>query len=74
MQHKAQLGPKTITKITVFRPENGDDNDFVDASLCFHVGKGGQAAVWENRSRVVSRSLGEDEEENFFVRIHEVHA
>jgi hypothetical protein len=37
MQHKAQLGYKTITKITIVRPETDDDNDFVDASLVFHV-------------------------------------
>jgi len=37
MQHKAQLGHKTITRITVLRPETDDDNDFVDASLLFHV-------------------------------------
>ncbi|KAF2028876.1 hypothetical protein EK21DRAFT_101493 [Setomelanomma holmii] len=37
MQHKAQLGHKTITRITVVRPENDDENDFVDASLIFHV-------------------------------------
>jgi hypothetical protein len=37
MQHKAQLGDKTITRITVLRPETDDDNDFVDASLLFHV-------------------------------------
>jgi hypothetical protein len=37
MQHKAQLGHKTITKVTVIRPETIDDNDFVDASLVFHV-------------------------------------
>jgi hypothetical protein len=37
MQHKAQLGYKTITKITVIRSETDDDNDFVDASLVFHV-------------------------------------
>jgi len=40
MQHKAQLGQKSITKITVFRPENDDDLDFVDASLVFHVENG----------------------------------
>lgn len=32
MQHKAQLGHKTFTKIIVI-----DDNDFVDASLVFYV-------------------------------------
>jgi hypothetical protein len=40
MQHKAELGQKTITKVTVFRPETDDDLDFVDASLCFHVEDG----------------------------------
>ncbi|KAH7066992.1 hypothetical protein BKA63DRAFT_571383 [Paraphoma chrysanthemicola] len=28
---------KTITMVTVIRPENDDENDFVDASLIFHV-------------------------------------
>ncbi|KAH7071743.1 hypothetical protein FB567DRAFT_612413 [Paraphoma chrysanthemicola] len=37
LQHKAQLGYKTITKVTVIRPESDDENDFVDASLIFHV-------------------------------------
>ncbi|KAF2749730.1 hypothetical protein M011DRAFT_397773 [Sporormia fimetaria CBS 119925] len=37
MQHKRVLGPKTITDVTIFRPENDDDNDFVDASLVFYV-------------------------------------
>lgn len=37
MQHKAQLGHKTITRITVLRLESEDTNDFVDASLLFHV-------------------------------------
>jgi hypothetical protein len=37
MQHKAQLGHKTITKVTVVRPENEEDNEYVDPSLVFHV-------------------------------------
>jgi hypothetical protein len=37
MQHKAQLGYKTITKITVFRPKPVSDLDFFDESLVFHV-------------------------------------
>ena len=37
MQHKAQLGHKTISKVTVFRPETDDDLMFVDPSLVFHV-------------------------------------
>jgi hypothetical protein len=37
MQHKSELGYKTIPEVTVFRPENDDDNDFVDASLVFRV-------------------------------------
>jgi hypothetical protein len=37
MQHKAELGHKTVSRVTVFRPENEDDSDFVDASLVFHV-------------------------------------
>ena len=72
IQHKAQLGQKTITKITVFRPENGDDVDFVDASLCFHVSEGvqpaGEQEAWEKSS------LDGDEGRRHFVRMHEVYA
>lgn len=35
MQHKRELGPKTITKVTVFRAETDDDFAFVDPSLVF---------------------------------------
>ncbi|KAF1914819.1 hypothetical protein BDU57DRAFT_596691 [Ampelomyces quisqualis] len=37
LQHKAQLGYKTISKVTIFRPDSDDDIEFVDASLLFHV-------------------------------------
>jgi hypothetical protein len=37
LQHKAELGHKTVAKITVVRPESDADIDFVDASLVFHV-------------------------------------
>lgn len=37
MQHKRELGPKTITKVTVFRAETDDDLAFVDPSLVFWV-------------------------------------
>ncbi|KAL5115490.1 hypothetical protein ACEQ8H_006631 [Pleosporales sp. CAS-2024a] len=37
LQHKAQLGPKTITRVTIIRPENDAYVDWVDASLVFHV-------------------------------------
>jgi hypothetical protein len=37
LQHKAQLGYKTITKVTVIRAETDEDNDFVDPYLVFHV-------------------------------------
>lgn len=37
MQHKAELGQKTITKVTVFRAETDDDLAFVDPNLVFHV-------------------------------------
>jgi hypothetical protein len=37
LQHKAQLGYKTITKVTVMRAETDEDNDFVDPYLVFHV-------------------------------------
>ncbi|KAF2621471.1 hypothetical protein BU25DRAFT_379643, partial [Macroventuria anomochaeta] len=38
MQHKRELGLKTITKVTVFRAETDDDLAFVDSHLLFHVG------------------------------------
>ncbi|KAJ4316879.1 hypothetical protein N0V94_005221 [Neodidymelliopsis sp. IMI 364377] len=38
MQHKADLGRKTITHVTVFRAETDDDVGFVDPHLVFHVG------------------------------------
>jgi hypothetical protein len=38
MQHKAELGLKTITRVTVFRAETDDDLAFVDPNLVFHVG------------------------------------
>ncbi|KAF1844423.1 uncharacterized protein K460DRAFT_250326, partial [Cucurbitaria berberidis CBS 394.84] len=37
MQHKVQLGYKSIGKVTVFKPETDDDLAFVDPSLVFHV-------------------------------------
>lgn len=37
MQHKKELGPKTITHVTVFRGETDDDLAFVDPHLAFHV-------------------------------------
>ncbi|KAH6025740.1 hypothetical protein HBI83_061410 [Parastagonospora nodorum] len=37
LQHKADIGHKTVAKITVVRPESDADIDFVDASLVFHV-------------------------------------
>ncbi|KAJ4335147.1 hypothetical protein N0V87_006301 [Didymella glomerata] len=37
MQHKAELGQKTITKVTMFRAETDDDLAFVDPHLVFHV-------------------------------------
>jgi hypothetical protein len=36
-QHKSQLGYKTISKITIVRPETDDPVDFADPSLVFHV-------------------------------------
>jgi SpoU rRNA methylase family enzyme len=38
MQHKAELGRKAITKVTVFRPEMDDDLAFVDPNVVFRVG------------------------------------
>jgi hypothetical protein len=78
MQHKAQLGHKTITKITIFRPENNDDVDFVDASLCFHVGDEMHVAEAHGaegkRSHAVSRNVAWNEMSMSLIRLHEVHA
>ena len=78
MQHKAELGQKTITKVTVFRPESDDELDFVDASLCFHVEYGPQPLAAEGAmSRaekdgfVVSKSTVEGKGNNV-VRVHEM--
>ncbi|KAJ4341283.1 hypothetical protein N0V95_007289 [Ascochyta clinopodiicola] len=38
MQHKKELGHKTVTHVTVFRAETDDDLAFVDPHLVFHVG------------------------------------
>ena len=38
MQHRAELGRKTITKVTVFRAEMDDDLAYVDPGLMFHDG------------------------------------
>jgi hypothetical protein len=37
LQHKSELGYKTINKVTVMRAETDDDNNFVDPYLVFHV-------------------------------------
>ncbi|KAI5376525.1 hypothetical protein J4E82_004746 [Alternaria postmessia] len=87
MQHKAQLGQKTITKITVFRPETDDDLSFVDASLCFHVADGPQpppddaamAATDEAGARSVQRTSLRDSRDVkgisviSMIRIHEIY-
>ena len=87
MQHKAQLGQKTITKITVFRPETDDDLSFVDASLCFHVADGPQpppddaamAAIDEAGARSVQRTSLRDSRDVKgisvirMIRIHEIY-
>ena len=75
VQHKAQLGPKIITKITIIRPETDDENDFVDPSLVFQVGDAPQLvpdehilnnrADYENSTAMTSRA-GKDR----IVRIH----
>jgi hypothetical protein len=78
MQHKAELGQKTITKVTVFRPETDDDVDFVDASLCFHVEDGPQPPLAkgivvadEDKKGVSVRSTVQGKGNNF-MRIHEM--
>jgi hypothetical protein len=79
MQHKAELGQKTITKVTVFRPENDDPSDFVDASLLFHVGDGPVSAsdgvvvadAVEESNHIIGKSLVKISEKNI-IRVHEL--
>ncbi len=81
MQHKAQLGQKTINRITVFRPETDDDIGFVDASLCFHVVDGSQPppddAVMANIDRPSRRVMREtdskDSSASSLVKVHEIY-
>jgi hypothetical protein len=74
LQHKAQLGPKKITKVTVTRPENDDDIDFVDAGLVFHVADapdpppdGGVAKEKRHNSHTVEMV---EEGTNSVIRVH----
>jgi hypothetical protein len=78
MQHKAELGQKTIAKVTVFRPETDDDLDFVDASLCFHVEDGPQPPADgvvvsgnEGKGGLSVRSTVQGKGNNF-IRVHEM--
>jgi len=81
MQHKLQLGQKTISKITIFRPETDDDVSLVDASLCFHVVDGPQPppddAHMEGTDRLKARLVREtnskDSSPNSLVRVHEIY-
>lgn len=77
IQHKAELGYKTITKVTIIRPESDDDNDFVDASLVFHVEdapepppyEGGTKKKDEKQPKYVVEVVEEDDDE--MLRVHE---
>lgn len=62
MQHKAELGQKTITKITVFHAENADDPTFIDPSLVFHIDDGPRPPPDDNVM------AGADMEEAYAVR------
>ncbi|KAK1908835.1 hypothetical protein P3342_006714 [Pyrenophora teres f. teres] len=81
MQHKAQLGQKTITKITVFRPENDDELEFVDASLVFHVedgpepppDDGAMADTDTENAHVVRKSATTNFDKKNVVQVHEVY-
>ncbi|EDU43710.1 conserved hypothetical protein [Pyrenophora tritici-repentis Pt-1C-BFP] len=79
MQHKAQLGQKTITKITVFRPDNDDDLDFVDASLVFHVEDGPEpppdamAGTDTEDAHIVRKSTTANVDNKDVVQVHEVY-
>jgi hypothetical protein len=81
MQHKLQLGQKTISKITVFRPETDDDLHFVDASLCFHVVDDPQpppddaAILGADRIsiRTVQETDAKDPSASSLIRVHEIY-
>ncbi|KAH7406736.1 hypothetical protein DE146DRAFT_753290 [Phaeosphaeria sp. MPI-PUGE-AT-0046c] len=66
IQHKAELGYKTITKVTIIRPESDDDNDFVDASLVFHVGEAPEPPPDEEE-----RKASEPKQANYAVEVVE---
>jgi hypothetical protein len=79
MQHKTELGQKTITKVTVFRPETDDEVDFVDASLCFHVEDGPQQPVdgmivteHEDKGGLNVRRSTVQGNGNNFIRVHKM--
>jgi hypothetical protein len=78
MQHKAELGQKTIAKVTVFRPETDDDLGFIDASLCFHVEDGPQpppdgvvVSGNEEKGGLSVRSMVQGKGNNF-IRVHKM--
>lgn len=81
MQHKLQLGQKTISKINIFRQETDDDVSFVDASLCFHVVDGPQPPPDDARvegtdslrARLVQEADAKDSSTSSLVRIHEIY-
>ncbi|KAI4697456.1 uncharacterized protein J4E84_000586 [Alternaria hordeiaustralica] len=81
MQHKLQLGQKTISKITIFRPETDDDVSLVDASLCFHVVDGPQPPPDDAhvegtdrlKARLVQETNSKDSSPNSLVRVHEIY-
>lgn len=57
MQHKAELGHKTITHVTVFRAETDDDLAFVDPHLVFHVGDVAEDGDEENKTMDTSANM-----------------
>ncbi|RMZ68536.1 cytochrome p450 [Pyrenophora seminiperda CCB06] len=72
MQHKAQLGQKTITKITVFVPGDGSISDFIDPpSLVFHVEDGPQLPPDDGAPDDGAMAASADKKE--VVRVHEVY-
>lgn len=73
LQHKAQLGYKSISKITVFRPETDDDVAFVDPAMVFHVEDVTEPVQnGEDDVVVVKRDAG-GRRGDTVMRVHELH-
>ncbi|KAJ4369598.1 hypothetical protein N0V83_005360 [Neocucurbitaria cava] len=71
LQHKAQLGYKSISKVTVFPPETDDDVAFVDPALVFHV-EDVTDLLHDEAEEEVKKDAG-DRRAGTVLRIHKLH-